>query len=940
MAFHTSFAFAARAGAMFALVLLPAALRAQGSSGTLAGRVTAAGEPVAGAAVLIAGTGRGTQTRADGSYRITVPAGRYEVRTRLIGYSSGRDSATVTAGQTTTLNFFVRRAAATLEAFTTLGTRGQERTVIDAPAPIDVLSSADIKTTGRTETAQMIQAVAPSFNFPRTSIGDGTDHVRPATLRSLAPDQTLVLINGKRRHNSALVNVNGFVGRGSAPVDLNAIPSSMIDRIEILRDGAAAQYGSDAIAGVINVILKQGAGGEAMTEVGQTVTTYNRSDDVSGLGGAPVTPYPIQQGTRSARDGKVFDQSIDYGWSTSDNSFLHLAGEFRDRGRTNRTLPDPRIQYFAGDPRETDPLYPLPDGRMNHLQGDASTHDLQGFWNGGTRFGDVDAYTFGGVASRKGEAAGFWRRANDPSGRRMPSIYPDGFLPLIHSDIIDASGAIGAKGELRGWDWDLATVYGGNQFGFVIKNSMNVSMGTSSPTEFDSGKLRFQQSTTTLDFNRSLQNLPVPVSVAAGAEFRADKYTIVAGETASWINAGGRVPDQNGNPTTTAAPPGAQVFPGFKADSGGKPGDAGSHTRNNTALYLDLSSDVSSKWLVDVAGRFEHYSDFGNTTTGKLSTRYEVFPGYALRGSVSTGFRAPSLMQEFFSSTATNFVSGVPFDIKTFPANTPEAGALGASPLKAERSRNMGFGFAAEPLSSLSITADYYYIEIDDRIVLSNNFTGVAAVAALASIGVTGVSGGRYFTNAIDTRTRGYDIIANYGISFSPQEVLRLSAAYNWNRTRVTRVDTLPTNLSGLRTSLFDRVEQARIESGNPENNLILSGMYTRSRLGANVRVQRYGQVTQYGTSSTNLFGPLDQTFSPKWITDVAASYGLGRFSVTIGADNLFDVYPDRNNNNGNITTVAAENGGTANFGIFPYNGISPFGFNGRFVYAKLLVGL
>jgi iron complex outermembrane receptor protein len=689
--------------AALAFLLLPASLAAQ--TGTLTGRVTAAGEPVSGAAVVVTGMGRGSQTRSDGSYSITLPAGRYEVRTRLIGFSSGRDSATIVAGQTTTLNFTVRRAAATLEAVTTLGTRGQERTVIDAPAPIDVLSSSEIRATGRTEPAQMIQAVAPSFNFPRTSIGDGTDHVRPATLRSLAPDQTLVLINGKRRHNSALVNVNGFVGRGSAPVDLNAIPSSMIERIEILRDGAAAQYGSDAIAGVINIVLKQGSGGEALATLGQSATTYNRPDDV------PVTPYPIQVGTRTANDGKVFDQSLDYGWSSSDNSFLHLGGEFRDRGRTNRTLPDPRIQYFPGDPRETNPTYPLPDGRMNHLQGDAAIHEWQGFWNGGTRFGNIDAYSFGGLSSRKGEAAGFWRRANDPSGRRQPALYPDGFLPLIHSNIIDASGAVGAKGQVGGWDWDLGSVYGGNQFGFVIKNTMNVSLGPTSPTQFDAGKLRFQQSTTTLDFNRSFRNvLPIPLAVAAGAEFRADKYTIVAGEYGSWVNGGARVPDANGNPTTTAAPPGAQVFPGFKGDSGGKPGDAGSHTRNNTAVYADLSSDVTSRWLVDVAGRFEHYNDFGNTTTGKLSTRFQLHPGYALRGSVSTGFRAPSLMQEFFSSTATNFVSGVPFDIKTFPASTAEAAALGASPLKAEKSRNVGFGVAAEPLSSLSLTADYYSI--------------------------------------------------------------------------------------------------------------------------------------------------------------------------------------------------------------------------------------
>jgi iron complex outermembrane receptor protein len=926
---------AASVCSVLASLFAPAALVAQ--TGTLTGRVTAAGEPVSGAAVVITGTGRGTQTRQDGTYRITLPAGRYEVRTRLIGFSSGRDSATIVADGTTTLNFAVRRAAATLEAVTTLGSRGQERTVIDAPAPIDVLSSAEIRATGRTEPAQMIQAVAPSVNFPRTSIGDGTDHVRPATLRGLAPDQTLVLINGKRRHNSALVNVNGFVGRGSAPVDLNAIPASMIERIEILRDGAAAQYGSDAIAGVINIVLKEGAGGEALTTLGETATTYNRPDDV------PVTPFPIQVGTRSANDGKVFDQALDFGWRSSDDSFLHLGGEFRDRGRTNRTLPDPRIQYFPDDPRENDPAYPLPDGRMNHLQGDAAIHEWQGFWNAGSRFGNIDAYSFGGVGTRKGEAAGFWRRANDPSGRRQPALYPDGFLPLIHSDRIDASGAIGAKGQVGGWDWDLGTVYGGNQFGFVIKNSMNVSLGPTSPTQFDAGKLRFQQSTTTLDFNRSFRDLlPIPLAVAAGAEFRADKYTIVAGEFDSWVNGGARVPDQFGNPTTTAAPPGAQVFPGFKADSGGKPGDAGAHTRNNTALYADLSSDVTSRWLVDVAGRFEHYNDFGNTTTGKLSTRFQLHPGYALRGSVSTGFRAPSLMQEFFSSTATNFVSGVPFDIKTFPASTPEAAALGASPLKAEKSRNVGFGIAAEPLSSLSVTADYYYIEVDDRIVLSNNFTGAAAVAALQNIGVTGVSGGRYFTNAIDTRTHGYDIIANYGLTFSTTSVLRLSAAYNWNRTRVTRVDTLPENLSGLKSSLFDRVEQARIEVGNPENNLILGATYTLAKLGLNLRTQRYGQVTSFNsaTATSNAFGPLDQTFSPKWITDVSASYAIGRASVSVGADNVFDVYPDRNNNNGNIATLATENGGTANFGIFPYSGISPFGFNGRFIYTKLSLGL
>jgi iron complex outermembrane receptor protein len=926
-------AFVARAlSRALGALALPAVLLAQ-DTGTLTGRVTSSGQAVPSATVVVVGTGRGTQTKADGTYRLTLPVGRYEVRARLVGYASARDSVTITAGGTSTLNFAMEKAVATLEAVSTLGTRGEARTVIDAPVPIDVLSAAEIKATGRTETAQMIQAVAPSFNFPRTSIGDGTDAVRPATLRGLAPDQTLVLVNGKRRHNSALVNVNGFVGRGSAPVDLNAIPSSMIDHIEILRDGAAAQYGSDAIAGVINIVLKQGTPGEFRTTVGEAYTTYNRPDNFA--------PFPQQVGDRQARDGRVFDLSLDQGWGFAQNGFLHLGGELHDRGFTNRTLPDLRQQYFTGDPRELDPSLPVP-GRIDHRQGDAATHDLQGFWNGGRSFGAMDFYSFGGLSVRRSEAPGFWRRPADD--RTLRNLYPNGFLPMIHGQIGDASAAVGLRGTLSGWKWDLSTVYGGDQFAFTIKNSANVSLGPTSPTEFDAGKLRFKQSTTNLDLNRDVKGLPFPLNVAAGAEFRADNYQIVAGDFDSWRNAGFTVQNPDGTFSTRPAAPGSQVFPGFKADSGAKLGDAGSHSRNNTAVYADLSSDLTKKLLLDLAGRYENYSDFGSTTTGKLSARYQLVPGLAVRGAASTGFRAPSLMQEFFSSTATNFVAGVPFDIKTFPASTAEAQALGASPLRAEKSHNYGIGVAAEPLSALSFTLDYYYIAIDDRIVLSNNFTGAAATTALLNIGVTGVQGGRYFTNAIDTKTHGFDAIANYGLTFSNASVLRLSAAYNHNRTRVTRVDTLPLNLSGLKSSLFDRVEQGRIEEGNPENNLLLSALYNVGGVGLVARAQRFGQVTSYGTTPSNAFGPLDQIYAPKWITDLSGTYAFGRIALTLGADNIFDVYPDRNNNNGNLALNApftsAENGGTSNFGIFPYAGISPFGFNGRFIYARLAVGL
>lgn len=913
-----------------ACLILPAAVIAQTPSGAVTGRIVSGADAVSTATVFATGTGRAAQTKSDGTYRLVLPAGRYELVTRALGFTSARDSVTITASGTATVNFKLERSIATIEAMSTLGTRGEARTVIDAPAPIDVLSAADIKATGRTEAAQMIQAIAPSFNFPRPSVNDGTDHVRPFTLRALAPDQTLVLVNGKRRHNSALVNVNGSVGRGAAPVDLDAIPPAMIDHIEILRDGAAAQYGSDAIAGVINVVLKSNAGGQTLNTVGEAYTTFNRADNAS--------PFPMQVGEQQARDGKVFSTALDYGWTASQNSFLHVSGEIHDRGYTNRALVDPRIQYSAQDPRETNPLLPTGNGRLDSRQGDAATHDLQGFWNSGITLGGADLYSFGGVGSRRGEGAGMWRRPFDD--RTLRNIYPNGYLPLIRSDIMDASGAVGIKGLASGWNYDLGTVYGGNQFGFTTKNTENASIGPTSKTEFDAGKLRFQQSTTTLDLNRDIRALPFPVNVAAGAEFRADNYTIIAGERDSWVNAGMTVIDTLGKVTTRAAAPGSQVFPGFKGDSGGKVNDAGTHSRNNAAVYLDLSSDLTKKFLVDVATRYEHYSDFGSTTTGKVSTRYQIVPGLALRGSASTGFRAPSLMQEFFSSTATNFVGGKPFDIKTFPASSKEAGALGASPLKAEKSHNYGFGLAAEPLKALSLTADYYYIELNDRIVLSNNFIGDSAVAALTRIGVTGVTGGRYFTNAIDTKTHGVDVIANYGLTLSSTSVLRLSAAYNHNTARVTRVDSLPKNLAKLQSSLFDRVEQARIERGNPKDNLILSANYSLGGLGLLARTQRFGEVTMFGATATNAVGSLDQTFSAKWITDLSASFEVRRLTLSIGADNVLDVYPDRNNNNGVISSIAAENGGTSNFGMFPYNGVSPFGFNGRFIYTKVAFGL
>ena len=919
-------------------------LAAQVPTGTLMGRVLS-GEVAVPSATVLVSNGRGTLTRVDGRFRINLVPGRYEIRVRALGYNSVSDSVTIVANETSTLTFNLERAVATLQAVSTVGTRGSARTVIDAPVPIDVLSAAEIKQTGRTETAQMIQALAPSFNFPRATIGDGTDHVRPSTLRGLGPDQALVLINGKRRHTSSLVNVNGTIGRGSTGVDLNAIPASMIDHVEILRDGAAAQYGSDALAGVINIVLKSGKHGDYVTTVGQDMTTYNRTDDAvkqqtfQSTGGYPT-------GQRTARDGKVFQTSIDKGLVFGTRGFAHGAFELRDRGSTNRSLPDLRLNYFGNSPNCTDTFCsatirpPVPDS-LTHRQGDAYTHDVALWFNASNELENgVEVYGNLGGSRRVGEAAGFWRRARDD--RTLRFIYPDGFLPLIHSTVDDYSGTAGVRGQVSDWKWDLSTTYGRNGFAFDVKSSENAVFPPSNPqTQFYAGKLLFGQSTTNFDLFRSLSVLQ-EMRVAAGAEFRAENYQIQPGEAASYAtDTTARVLDSLGVRTATRPAPFSQVFPGFS------PVQQTNRSRSNMAGYVDVETDVTSQLLVGLAGRYEHYSDFGSTTTGKISARFEPVKRYALRGAISTGFRAPSLGQSYFQSTATNFVGGVPLEIRTLPVDDPLADSLGASPLKPEKSVNYSLGVALEPVSALSLTADYYRIDITDRIVFSENLTGAAIVSFFTRNGRPEVTGARYFTNALDTRTDGVDVIANYGLSFENQGVLRLTAGLNVNHTKLTRVDSIATTAVQTNLLKFGRVERVRTERGQPRDNILLAANYNLGKFGAVLRTQRFGQVTTANVIQTDT---LDQTFGAKWITDVNASYTLGRvYTLTVGADNLLDVYPDRNSYPGNplngpvrnaVATPGNGVAGNGNVGIFPYSGVSPFGFNGRFVYGKLSIYL
>jgi len=531
--------------------------------------------------------------------------------------------------------------------------------------PVDVITEDEIAATGYAETAQVIQAIAPSFNFPRPTITDGTDTVRPATLRGLGPDQVLVLVNGKRRHQSALVHLNGSIGRGSTGVDLNAIPVSAIDRIEVLRDGAAAQYGSDAIAGVINIVLRGGVSRAAVTsKFGMSKGSFaGNSCEPSGLACSAGDDIDFS-------DGGLFDAGGSWGLAAGKGT-VTVAAEYRHHNRTNRASFDPRDQIVAGDAGSNAVAEP------NHRWGDPDTRDVMTFLNANVPLNSQETrflYGFAGYSRRTANSAGFYRRALD--ARNWPQIYPLGFLPVIEPTVVDASGTAGVRGLYSKWTYDASGEYGHNSFGFTIGDTLNVSLGPSMPpnkTQFDGGTLELNQFVGNIDVSRpfAVANLAGPINIAFGGEYRHENYQIHAGEPDSYGDGG--LANQFGAPAAI----GAQVFPGFR------PSNEVDASRNSVAGYVDVEGDVI-KWLrLGLAGRAEHYDDFGGTLDSKLTVRVQPDPRFVIRGSISTGFRAPSLGQSFFSSTATNFVNLgqglVPVESLTLPVGSAPAQVLGAT---------------------------------------------------------------------------------------------------------------------------------------------------------------------------------------------------------------------------------------------------------------------
>jgi iron complex outermembrane receptor protein len=796
-------------------------------------------------------------------------------------------------------------ASGDLDTIQVLGSRAKNRTAAETAAPVDIIRAEQIERTGARELGQLLQTLEPSFNFSRTTISDGTDIIRPATLRSLGPDQVLVLVNGKRRHQQALVNVQQTIARGSAGTDINAIPVTAIERIEVLRDGAAAQYGSDAIAGVINVVLKR-----------QTKETQ----------------LFFEAGQTREGDGEVLHGGLNTGFELGDDGYINLTAEYRDRGETNRAGPD---SLRVSPPRVTQRI------------GDADAKDAYLWLNGAVGLGGNggELYWFGGLSRREGSSFGFFRSAGD--GRTVPDLYPNGFLPNIVTTVDDASVAVGYRAPLGDtWDWDVSLNHGRSKFGFHERNSVNVSWWyepinpanpagprfNQSPTSADTGTLKFDQTTLNLDFRGTLDfGGSEPLSLAVGGEYRRENYAIEAGDPVSYTYGRTNNPaiiilNQNGG----FAAPGIQGFPGFS------PNEEVDDGRHNVALYADAETRFGGKFLVGGAVRFEDYSDFGSTATGKLSLRYDFTETFALRGTVSTGFRAPGVQQLFYSQRSTNIdpSTGLLADTLTARQNSAVTRAFGIEPLKEEESVSAAVGMSWRPSERFSLTVDLFRIDIDDRIIFSSNIapesignnglpctptnTNCPIRAILAPFGVAQA---QFFTNAIDTRTTGLDVVAEYSNEVGGG-TLDLTALLHWNDTEVKSRRSQSAILSP--EQLFDDSQVTLVEEGQPGQRHVFQAVWARGGWDWTLRANYYGKVAGEG------FTPgFKQTWDGQTLFDAAIGWDVtDKLRISIGGNNIFDTYPDKWD--------------PARAFPFPQLGFTygwetlPFGINGAYYYGKV----
>lgn len=830
------------------------------------------GEALIGVNISEKGTLKGTVTDYHGIYHINV----IDQEAVLIFSYVGYETMEVPITGRSELNV-VMVEGVSLGEVQVVGSRSYRRSSTDAPVPIDVIDVAELSATnGKTEINQILQYAAPSFNATKQSGSDGADHIDPASLRGLGPDQTLVLINGKRRHQSSLVNVFGTRGRGNTGTDLNALPASGIKRIEILRDGSSAQYGSDAIAGVMNIILNDQTDG---LTGGITYGAYSTSVGEGYEEQAGDVLFNIDgknrlDGEEKSFDGNTFKLDLNYGLKIGENGgFANLTTEYLSRDRTLRPAWSWRKGYGTA----------AVDGfnfMINSAIPVSASTEIYAF--GGRNFRDTDAYAF----SRESFA--------DGDNRSVPSLYPNGFTPHITSNIIDGSLSAGIRHTMEnGWVADFNNTYGSNLFHYFIKGTNNASLKDASPTDFDAGGHSLNQNTTGLDFSKYYEEAVSGLNLAFGVEYRTENFEIFAGEESSYAlydNTGRPIIDPaNQSPATDAngdpLPGGAQGFPGYS------PANEVDRGRTNFGVYVDSEVNITEAFLVGGALRFEKYSDFGETFNYKLTSRYAFTDAFSLRGSVSTGFRAPSLAQIHYNLIFNNFVAGVSLPSLLSSNTSTVTRAFGIGPLKEETAFNasLGFTFSSGPFSA---TVDAYSITVQDRIVLTDNFDA-------SGLGL-GVEVAQFFANGVDTKTTGVDIVLAYNKFFSNNNRLNLSLAANFNDLIIDEIHNGDLN----QFTFFGPFAQAYLEAAAPDYKLGLNIGYGISRFDFNagltlfsdVIIQDFQWVDSPATNQAEadaLFAVATDVYESAMTLDLSIGYALtNKLKLTIGANNLLNTYP------------------------------------------------
>jgi iron complex outermembrane receptor protein len=914
------------------------------------------------------GTG-GTSTDFDGRYTLQVNNGDV-----LIFTSVGFETQEITMDGLTTVNVQMV-SGVSLDEVVVIGSRNPNRTATETAVPVDVIDIQELITQGaQTNLNQILTYVAPSFTSNTQTISDGTDHIDPASLRGLGPDQVLVLINGKRRHTSSLVNVNGTFGRGSVGTDLNAIPTAAIERVEVLRDGAAAQYGSDAIAGVINIVMKKSA---TLTVSADAGAYFSKNSGGHNQGGT---------------DGETNSVSINYGIPIGENGgFINFTGMYDSRNPTNRMIEwegnifnsynsvervardnnfdllalqtdFDAIRFFAQNAGlPSDVLTDVNNANdISDLQSALSTdntgseltargqqrHDYnmrvgqsklrsgKFFFNGEVPVSENGViYAFGGMSIRNGEAAGFYRLPSQQ--RAFTPVYIDGFLPEIHSTILDKSFSAGIKSMIGEWNVDFSNTWGKNSFDYNIQNTSNATMQYSTPVEFNAGGFAFTQNTTNFDMSRFYEDTLSGLNLAFGAEYRVERYELIAGELGSYakFDTDGNVWDIN-DPFSIevvdffgrARPGGSQVFPGFSPDN------ELNKTRNSVAAYIDVEADISDSFLLSGALRYENYSDFGSTLNFKLAARLKIGDNMAVRGSANTGFRAPSLHQLNFNSTSTIFVDGIPTEVGTFSNDSRAAQLLGIPQLKEEESKSASIGFTGKlPDLNLRFTIDGYFIAIDDRVVYTGQFSpsndGSPADELLKRLLAEANAGSAtFFANAIDTESYGVDLVVTHKANFENSN-LRTDFALTVGQTHQVGEIHASEILedAGLVDTYFDETSRIYLEEAVPRTKMNLTFNYNFSDFNIMLRGVYFGEVTEATNNVAN-----QQIFGAKVVTDLSFSYlHSDNLRFTVGSSNLFDTYPD-----GNIEANRSS-------GRFEYSRRSQqFGAGGRYLFARITFDL